>query len=85
MDHKRNVPISIPISVPKIGNNGEPQFDPIQAIQKKCECGAELFVKAYRIGLVSKLAINNKTNQDIVLEIPVHICLLCAKELRILD
>lgn len=79
MKPKRNI-ISMP--VPKIGNNSQKLFDPTQAVQLNCECGSEYFDKVFKIGTISKLAPGNKSNQTIVLELPIYICHECSKELK---
>jgi hypothetical protein len=75
----------MPRSIPAI-NNQQPMFDVTQAVQKKCECGAENFDKIYTIRMVSKLAPGNRTQRDIIVEVPVYyVCRNCGEKLNLLD
>ena len=60
----------------------QPQIDITQAIQKKCPCEHEYFEKAYRIGVVSKMAPGNNTRQDVIVEYPVYLCNNCGEEFK---
>lgn len=67
--------------VPAIGSNQ--QFDANQVMQRKCTCGFECFKKSFRVGIISKFATGNKTNQDIIIEVPVYFCHSCGLELSL--
>ena len=80
MKPANTIPISM--TVPSIGQ--QPQFDIRQAVPKKCECGYELFDKTFRVGLISKMAIGNRTGMDIVTETVIYVCRECGKSLNML-
>ena len=70
----------IPMSVPAIGQQ---QFDIRQAVPRQCECGSELFDKAVKVGMVSRMAVGNRTGMDIVAETNVYVCRDCEKILDV--
>jgi len=71
----------IPMSVPAIGQQ---QYDIRQAMPKRCECGGELFDKAVRVGMISRMALGNRTGMDIIAETPVgYVCRDCGKILDV--
>lgn len=78
----------LPMPVSRLGNDGNQQqqqmFDINEALQKQCECGSKYFEKVFKVGLISKLAPNNKLQQDITIEVPIYVCHNCGKELNLL-
>ena len=68
------------LKVPMKTPGADPQFDLKDALKKACDCGAELFQKAIRLGVISALAPSNRTQQDIIVEYPVYVCRTCGQE-----
>ena len=67
------------MQVPAIGQQ-QPQFDPAQAIPNQCICGSELFIQAFRLGNLSRLATGNKTGQGLTVRFEVFVCKSCGLE-----
>jgi len=75
MGNGKNV---IPMMVPSVGQQ---PFDITEAIPKVCEnCKGEHFDKAFRLGLISKMAARNKTGQDVKVEYQTYLCRACGHE-----
>ena len=69
----------IPMVVPQIG--GQQPFDISEATPTKCQaCGCEHFTPAVRLGVISKLASRNRTNQDLLIRFDVYMCRACGLE-----
>lgn len=70
----------IPMPAPLMGTLSQP-FDVTQAQRKACgQCGGELFDKAYKMGVISRMASGNRTGQDITVEYPCYVCSNCGIE-----
>jgi len=74
----------IPMSIPRIGGDSQqPEFDITQIVYSQCECGVERFCEVFKVGIISRLAPGNKTNQDISVKAPAgFVCCECGKELN---
>lgn len=66
--------------IPTIGQ-AQPQVDVTQAIRRSCVCGNDIFDKAFRVGVISKLAPGNTTNLDLLVDGIVYVCRACGHEL----
>jgi len=69
------------MGVPNLGKQQQVPFDVTQAIGKACQCGYELFDKAVRIKVISRIAPGNTTGQDVMIEFAVYVCRKCGAEL----
>ena len=71
----------IPMQVPNLGAQQTLPVDITQASRRVCPCGAELFDKVLRVGIVSRMASGNRTGQDVSIEMPTYVCRKCGLEL----
>ena len=79
MNNKKKV---IPFSVPNVGAGQQLPFDITQAERQVCkECKSEFFDKVYRLGMISRFASGNTTNQEIKVEYPTYVCRECGWEM----
>lgn len=80
----KTVKTVIPMNVPAIGGQ-QALFDVRQTAWRQCDCGSELFDKVNRVGMISKMAIGNRTGKDIPIESIAYVCRTCGKELRLIE
>jgi len=72
---------SIPMAVPAIGGQQQQPFDVREAVRKNCEkCGGENFNPVVKIAIVSSIAPGNKTGKDVLIQVPVFVCMSCGCE-----
>ncbi len=66
--------------VPRVGGQQQ-MFDVTEAVPKVCDkCKGEHFDKVYRLGMIPKMAIRNKTGQEIRVEYQTFLCRSCGHE-----
>ena len=77
MNHKGGVKIPIP----NIGGGQTQAFDVREAVQRRCAaCDGEYFDPVVRLGVISKVAPNNRTGQDVLVPMQCFLCRGCGGE-----